>query len=602
MDPMTEEQLDYEEDDFGGNQRLRHYGGGGGGGAIPAIAEEDMMGDDDEFDDLYSDVNVGEGFMQTMKQKSEPPKPYGNGVEDKEVNSSYGQQETDQRPSVFLNLKGSAERGGDYPEEIPPKSNMVPEIAPKNSLVNAGTHSGIGMEAKFAAGPSVLPPESRNPPLMPPAQPPLPPPSDNHLAMNDGVRQEMSSMDNNGPTTLFVGELHWWTTDSDLESILMQFGRVKEIKFFDERASGKSKGYCQVEFYEAAAAAACKEGMNGHAFNGRPCVVAFASPQSLKQMNTTYMNKNQGQAQGRRQMSDGMGRGGGMSNQGNDGGGRNFGKAGWGRGGQGFMNRGPNGGAGGQMRGRGFMGAKGIIGGAGGGAGVGISAGPYGHGLAGPAMGGPAGGFMHPQSLMGAAFDPTFMGRGGPFGAFPAPAFPGMIPPFQAVNPVGLPGVAPHVNPAFFNRGMAGNGMGMMSSGGMEGPPMGMWNDSSMGGDDGDDVASEYGYGEMNNERGGRSNASREKEKVPDRDWSGNPERRHRDEREQDSDRYDRERYKEERDGHRDYRQREWDLDNGDDLGRGQSSSRSRSKSRVSHGEDYRSRSRDVEYGKRRRE
>ncbi|KAH9331369.1 hypothetical protein KI387_003477, partial [Taxus chinensis] len=85
-------------------------------------------------------------------------------------------------------------------------------------------------------------------------------------------------------TMLFVGELHWWTTDAELEAELSKYGRVKEVKFFDEKASGKSKGYCQVEFYDSAAASACKEGMNGHIFNGRSCVVAYASPHTVRQM------------------------------------------------------------------------------------------------------------------------------------------------------------------------------------------------------------------------------------------------------------------------------------------------------------------------------
>ena len=103
------------------------------------------------------------------------------------------------------------------------------------------------------------------------------------------------------------------------------------MKFFDERASGKSKDYCEVEFYDTAAAAACKEGMNVHIFNERACVVAFASPQILKQMGASYINKTQDQPQsqnqGRRPMNDGAGRGGNMNYQGGEGG-RNFGRGG----------------------------------------------------------------------------------------------------------------------------------------------------------------------------------------------------------------------------------------------------------------------------------
>nr|KYP42808.1 hypothetical protein KK1_035790 [Cajanus cajan] len=42
-----------------------------------------------------------------------------------------------------------------------------------------------------------------------------------------------------GSTILFVGDLHWWTTDADLEAELSKYGPVKEVKFYDEKASGK---------------------------------------------------------------------------------------------------------------------------------------------------------------------------------------------------------------------------------------------------------------------------------------------------------------------------------------------------------------------------
>lgn len=628
-----EEQLDYGDEEYGGSQKLQYQGSGG---EIPALAEEEMMGEDDEFDDLYNDVNIGEGFMQTMQQRRDPPVPFGHGglphqkndgpgsaapqmggqaasasipglgEQGKETKPGYGNPGTEQKPGVFLPRKVLEEGSGDYPH----KGNRVPEVVQESNVGNVGFRGNsaaplppkAGMDPKFASGPSSLPSDSassgvRNTLLVPVNQTAVA--AGNHAVMNDNSRLGMGSVDNDGPTVLVVGELHWWTTDAQLESMMSQYGRVKEIKFFDERASGKSKGYCQVEFYDATAAATCKEGMNGHAFNGRPCVVDYASPQALKQMGAAYMNR-QAQAQpqqhGRRQMNDRMGRG-GMGRGG-----------GWGgRGGQGP----PNGGQGGAglMRGRGAMGARGM-GGPGGGVGTGPAGGPYG-----PALGGPAAGMMHPQGMMSAAFDPTYMGRGGPYGGFSGPAFPGIMSPFQAVNSVGLPGVAPHVNPAFFGRGMSGNGMGMMGSSGMEGHSAGMWTDTGMGGwtgEDhgrrtressygGDDVAPDYGYGEVNHERGGRSNASREKERGSERDWSGSSERRYRDEREQEWDRSDRERYREEKERYRDHRQRDRDWDNEGEWDRGQSSSRSRSKSRVVQEEDYRSHSRDADYGKRRR-
>ncbi|KAJ0989430.1 hypothetical protein J5N97_007786 [Dioscorea zingiberensis] len=431
MDPMSEEQLDYGEEDYGGSQKYPFAGGGGGtGGAIPALADEELMGEDDEYDDLYNDVNVGEGFIQTLQQqqappaRSEPTAPavaFGNGNQNPDKHGSAGVEVKDSKPEQKPAQMGNMEFQGGSLASIPPKMGIDPNF-------------GVGVPSVAAVAP--LPPPL--PPSVPlnPAGPGVV--GSRPSMVNDNARQVMPPVDNSGPTMLFVGDLHWWTTDAELESVMSQYGRVKEIKFFDERASGKSKGYCQVEFYESVAAAACKEGMNGYLFNGKPCVVTFASPQTLKQMASGYMNKNQGQGQtqmqGRRGMNDGVGRGGGMGFQGGDGG-RNFGRGGWG-------------GGGGPMRGRGLMGGKGMVGAAGvvGGA----AGGPYGQGLAGPGLAGPAGGMMHPQGMMGAGFDPTFMGRGGPYAGFAAPAFPGMMPSFQAVNAVGLPGVAPHVNPAFF--------------------------------------------------------------------------------------------------------------------------------------------------------
>ena len=71
-----------------------------------------------------------------------------------------------------------------------------------------------------------------------------------------------------------------WTTDSQLEAFASQFGRVERIKFFEDKANGKSKarrpcqalptlqvsqnvhhlqqGYALVEFSTADSAAACK--------------------------------------------------------------------------------------------------------------------------------------------------------------------------------------------------------------------------------------------------------------------------------------------------------------------------------------------------------
>ncbi|CAK9137355.1 unnamed protein product [Ilex paraguariensis] len=649
MDPMADEQLDYGDEEFGGAQKPQYHEGG----AIPALAEDEMIGEDDEFDDLYNDVNVGEGFLQLQRseaqvpsvgvgsggpggfqdQKTIIPEPRAGAMVSQEVGipSVATEGKYINAGPQFPEQKGglTVSRGPELGVVDVSQKGRVPEMTHGSQAGNLGFQGQMPIPQRTGVGSVDVPGKAVNEsaPLVnsgtgaPRGNPQMPA---NQMGTNVDVNvnrpavheSQMRPAAENGVTMLFVGELHWWTTDAELESVLSQYGRVKEIKFFDERASGKSKGYCQVEFYDPGAAAACKEGMNGHVFNGRACVVTFASPQTLRQMGDSYMNKTQvqpqSQQQGRRPMNDGPGRGGGTNYPSGDSG-RNFGRGGWGRG-QGILNRGPGSGP---IRGRGgAMGAKNMIGN-GPGVGSGAGGGAYGQGLVGPGFGGPPAGLMPHQGMMGAGFDPTYMGRGTGYGGFSGPAFPGMLPPFPAVNPMGLAGVAPHVNPAFFGRGMAASGMGMMGTTGMDGQHSGMWTDSSMGGwggEDhgrgtressygGEDGASEYGYGEASHDKGVRSNAaSREKERGSERDWSGNSEKRHREEREQDRDRYDREhRYREEKDGYREHRHKERDLGYEDDWDRGHSSSRSRSRSRAVPEEDHRSRSRDADYGKRRR-
>ncbi|KAL8532771.1 hypothetical protein ACS0TY_009109 [Phlomoides rotata] len=628
MDPVTGEQLDY--------------------GAIPALAEVEI-GDDDEYDDLYNDVNVGGGFLQMQRSEVQMPSSgVGNGgfqdsktnVPETIVESVVSQQANNAR---VANEGTYPPAGVQFPDQktgfpasgVPTQSVDASQRAklPEMAHISEAGHLGYQAQASVSVPQKTVADQMMKPEAdVGEAAPSVNPHIDSskivpqtpanlmnsraNLNTNHGLDDEymMRSHVGNGNTMLFVGELHWWTTDAELESILSQYGKVKEVKFFDERASGKSKGYCQVEFYDPAAAAACKEGMHGHVFNGRACVVAYANAQTIKQMGASYTNRTQNQSQsqlpGRNPINDGAGRGNGTNYPSGDGG-RNYGRGGWGRGGNQFPNKGPGPGP---IRGRGGMGNKNMMGnapGAGGG-------GAYGQGPAGPGFGVPPG-MMHPQGMMGPGFDLAFMGRGGGYGGFSGHGYPGMLPPYPPVNSMGLPGVAPHVNPAFFGRGMAPNGMGMMGTSGMDAHHSGMLADNNMGGwggeehgrgtressYGGEDNASEYGYGEGSQEKGVRStSASREKERNSERDFSSNPEKRakrHREERDHERDRYDRDhKYREEKDRSRDYRHKGRDAGHEDDWDKGQSS-RSHSKPRAVPEDDHRSRSRDADYSRRRR-
>ncbi|XP_017488276.1 PREDICTED: cleavage and polyadenylation specificity factor subunit 6-like [Rhagoletis zephyria] len=59
---------------------------------------------------------------------------------------------------------------------------------------------------------------------------------------------EISSMNSSKKPCIYVGNLTWWTTDEDVTKALNSVGvnDVVEIKFFENRANGQSKGFCVV--------------------------------------------------------------------------------------------------------------------------------------------------------------------------------------------------------------------------------------------------------------------------------------------------------------------------------------------------------------------
>ncbi|KAK4779433.1 hypothetical protein SAY86_006961 [Trapa natans] len=528
---------------------------------ISAVAEEGFLIDeDDDYEDLYNDVNVGGNFLQSMRKDEDvgfrnlpveetktvppPPPPMVAHATSTEVVGAggVGGDSFNQNQGFYDGeVKGLSESGpvatggsGWMRVELAPQGpNKVSEAENVNANTNAPSGpQGLVKHPDGFAGASVNPVNAG------------PVGGTGSLPSQSGIRNinhaggssiitavptgsGAANGDGGGTTMLFVGDLHWWTTDAELEAELCKYGQVKEVKFFDEKASGKSKGYCQVEFFNPTSATACKEGMDGHVFNGKACVVAFASPASIRRMGDAQMNRNQQNSQpsvaglGRRGQNDmGPKTGGNIPSSGTFQGGdnnRGFGRGIWGRGNsQGMGNRG----ALGPMRSRGA------------------------------GMGG-ALPLMHPPSLMGPGFDPAFggpMGRLGGYGGFPGapvPPYSGLLPPFPHMGGVGMPGVAPHVNPAIFGRGPMG-GMGMLPGPGIDGPNIGMWPGNSMGGwgvDDhgggragessyGEEAASDHKYGEVTHVRGGWPNSSKENGRDAERDQSGSSDRRYPDDRE----------------------------------------------------------------------
>jgi RNA recognition motif-containing protein len=127
---------------------------------------------------------------------------------------------------------------------------------------------------------------------------------------------------------LYVGNLPFSASESDLESIFAQYGQLDSVTVVRDRESGQPRGFAFVEFGDDAAAEAAIAGTNGMQVGGRALAVNEARPQAPR--------------------SGGGGRGFG-------GGGRPGGRPGGsgGRGGYGGGGRGGNRGGGGRDRGDG---------------------------------------------------------------------------------------------------------------------------------------------------------------------------------------------------------------------------------------------------------
>lgn len=79
-------------------------------------------------------------------------------------------------------------------------------------------------------------------------------------------------------TKLFVGNLAFKVTESDLEQLFSQHGSVTEALVMLDRQTGRSRGFGFVTMESAEAAKAAVEALNGSQFEGRPLTVNEARP------------------------------------------------------------------------------------------------------------------------------------------------------------------------------------------------------------------------------------------------------------------------------------------------------------------------------------
>jgi RNA recognition motif-containing protein len=85
---------------------------------------------------------------------------------------------------------------------------------------------------------------------------------------------------------LYVGNLSFATTESDLKDLFGQTGSVETVRIITDRDTGRSKGFGFVEMEDGGDKAIAE--MNGKDFQGRALTVNEARPMSSRDSGTGF--------------------------------------------------------------------------------------------------------------------------------------------------------------------------------------------------------------------------------------------------------------------------------------------------------------------------
>lgn len=77
---------------------------------------------------------------------------------------------------------------------------------------------------------------------------------------------------------LYVGNLSFQTSDSDLREMFEEFGKVDSAQVVMDRETGRSRGFGFVEMPDRQEAQKAIEALNGQEVGGRPLTVNEARP------------------------------------------------------------------------------------------------------------------------------------------------------------------------------------------------------------------------------------------------------------------------------------------------------------------------------------
>jgi RNA recognition motif-containing protein len=93
---------------------------------------------------------------------------------------------------------------------------------------------------------------------------------------------------------LYVGNLSFQTTETDLTSLFERHGSVESARIITDRATGRSKGFGFVEMSDDDAAQKAIEQLNGQQVGGRALTVNEARPMERKEFNSRAGRGNRG--------------------------------------------------------------------------------------------------------------------------------------------------------------------------------------------------------------------------------------------------------------------------------------------------------------------
>lgn len=84
---------------------------------------------------------------------------------------------------------------------------------------------------------------------------------------------------------LYVGNLTWWTTDADIADAVLSLGvnDFLEVKFYENRANGQSKGFCCVSLGSESSSRTVMERLPKKELHGQNPVVTYATKLALNQ-------------------------------------------------------------------------------------------------------------------------------------------------------------------------------------------------------------------------------------------------------------------------------------------------------------------------------